>query len=95
MLRHPLLLALGLTLCAPALSATTDLWVAPGAMEGGDGSQERPFSKLEEAKAALRSIVATGMTDDVTIRLGGGVHRLQETLELTTDELGDGRHAMP
>ena len=94
MLRQPLLLALGLTLCAPALSAITDLWVAPGAMEGGDGSPERPFSKLEEAKMALRNIVAMGMTDDVTIRLGGGVHRLPETLELTTDELGDGSHAV-
>jgi len=71
--------------------ATTVIWVAPNGRDDADGSQERPFATLARARAAVRERVQQGLTDDVAVRLREGTHRLQETLELTPADLGDGR----
>lgn len=81
-----------LLLLALPLPATTVWWVAPGGRDDADGSQERPFATLPRAVAALREHVQAGLKDDVAIRLRGGIHRLERTLELTPDDLGDGRY---
>jgi hypothetical protein len=79
-------------LTASTLSATTVIWVAPGGRDDADGTQERPFATLSRARTALRAQVAKGLTQDIAIRLRGGVHRLAATLEFTPDDLGDGTH---
>lgn len=73
------------------VSATTVIWVAPTGRDDAVGTQEQPFATLARARTALRDHVKKGLTDDVAIRLRGGVHRLTETLEFTPEELGDGR----
>ncbi len=77
---------------ARILSATTVLWVSPAGSDAADGTEERPFATLPRAKTALRELVQKGLTDDVAIRLRGGVHRLTETLEFTPEDMGDGRY---
>ncbi len=72
------------------VSATTVIWVSPDGSDETDGTQERPFATLARAKDALRERVGQGLRDDVAVRLRGGVYRLEETLELTPTELGDG-----
>lgn len=75
----------------PAFASTT-LWVSPTGATNANGSQERPFASLEQARLALRELVKKGLKDDVVVRLRGGLYPLTEPLELTPDELGDGRY---
>lgn len=82
---------LGLLLPAPVF-ATAVIWVSPDGNDRADGTQERPFATLSRARDAVRERVGQGLRDDVAIRLRGGVYRLEETLELTSADLGDGSY---
>ena len=88
------LLPVVLLLAGANLSATTVLWLAPDGRDDAPGTQERPLATLAGAKAALRELVQKGLKDDVAVRLRGGTYVLTETLELTPDELGDGRYGV-
>lgn len=89
--RRRILLVLNL-FAVTGLSATTVIWVAPTGRDDADGTQERPFGTLERARDALRERVQRGLVDDIAIRLRGGTYELAETLEFTSDDLGDGRY---
>jgi hypothetical protein len=78
-------------LAAVRLGATTVFWVAPNGSDDAAGTQEHPFATLARAKAAVRNELGKCATDDVAVRLRGGVYSLGEPLELTGDDLGDGR----
>jgi hypothetical protein len=77
---------------AVTLSATTVFWIAPNGRDDATGTQEQPFATLARARTALQEEVKKGLTQDVALRLRGGVYRLTETLEFTPEHLGDGRH---
>ncbi|MBL9208356.1 MAG: right-handed parallel beta-helix repeat-containing protein [Opitutaceae bacterium] len=77
---------------ATGLSATTVIWVAPTGRDDANGTQERPFATLARARDAVRELVQRGLADDIAIRLRAGTYELRETLELTPDDLGDGRY---
>ncbi|HVU24127.1 MAG TPA: right-handed parallel beta-helix repeat-containing protein [Opitutus sp.] len=80
-----------LTLAAARLDATTVFWVSPDGHDDAAGTQEQPFATLARAKAAVRDELRKGATEDVAVRMRGGVYSPGETLELTGDDLGDGR----
>ncbi|MEV4620664.1 hypothetical protein AB0J74_18385 [Asanoa sp. NPDC049573] len=70
---------------APALAATTTLYVAPS---GGDTtcSASQPCS-LSAAQTRVRSLVAS-MTGDIVVQLAGGVYRLSAPLRFTAADSG-------
>ena len=88
------LLALGLLGFAGTVHATTVFWIAPDGQDDATGTQGRPFATLGRAAAALREHMKKPLQDDVAVRLRGGTYRIDRPLELTPDELGDGRFAV-
>lgn len=74
------------------VSATTVIWVSPDGSDEADGTQARPFATLTRAQSALQALVTKGLTQDVALRLRGGMYRFTATLEFTPEHLGDGRH---
>jgi hypothetical protein len=75
---------------AVTLSATTVFWIAPNGRDDATGTQEQPFASPARAIEALRAHVGKGLQDDVAVRFRSGIYRLNQTLELTSAELGDG-----
>lgn len=80
-----------LALAAVRAEATTVFWVSPDGSDTAAGTQERPFATLIRAKAAVRDELGKGATEDVAVRLRGGVYSLAEPVEITAADLGDGR----
>lgn len=76
------------------IQASTILWVASDGAGDGDGSQSRPLITLKQAKTALQNQVRKGLSEDIVVRLRGGIYTLDSTLELTPAELGDGRYTV-
>ena len=81
-------------LALAAVSRATVMVVAPDGRDDNDGSAVRPFATLERARAEIRAWVKKGLTEDVTVQLRGGAHRLAQTLELTPEDIGDGKFAV-
>jgi hypothetical protein len=59
--------------------------VSPGGADVGDGSAGHPFGSLLRAKAAVR---AYNHDHDVTVRIAGGIYRLDAPLRFTADDGG-------
>ena len=67
-------------------AASADIYVNPDATDGGNGSLEKPFRTLEEAKAKITALVAATPNIDITVHLMGGTYRLDTPLELGVTE---------
>ena len=80
---------LGLALGAGAAQAAAELFVAP---EGaaGDGSRARPFTTLEQARDAVRTIKKSGAlpVGGITVWLQPGIYHRAQTLALTAEDSG-------
>ncbi len=86
------------TLCAVSACAGTqsmvqsaDWYVAPQAdgVEAGDGSQERPFRSLVEARDAVRAYRAeNGSGESIQVWLLDGTYYLDETFHLDVEDSG-------
>jgi hypothetical protein len=66
-------------------------YVAPHGSGNGDGSRERPFGSLVEARDALRSARKAGRVEPgnpATVYLEPGEYRLRSTFELTAEDSG-------
>ena len=71
-------------------------YVSAGAVSGGDGSIEKPFSALEEARDAIRVFRSEGKIsaeDAVTVLLRGGEYCQAHMFEL--DERDSGTETAP
>lgn len=79
-----------LSVLGTQLSAATVFWIAPTGRDDAAGTQEQPFATLERARIALRDEARKSGTDDIVIRLRGGIYSPGEPLELTGDDFGDG-----
>lgn len=55
-------------------------YVAPSAAAGGDGSIERPFRTIVQAQTAVRSVLASGCRENITVYLRGGLYSLEQPL---------------
>ncbi|MCZ7529282.1 MAG: right-handed parallel beta-helix repeat-containing protein [Acidimicrobiia bacterium] len=71
-------------------SADGAIWVQPGATKG-DGSEERPFGSLVQARDAARDR-AENVDGDVTIHLMDGTHLLSKPLTLGPEDSGRNGH---
>ncbi len=77
-----------LSLSASAFAAT-DIFVSATAPAGGDGSKERPFGTLEQARVAARAL-----KDDssVTVRIAGGNYVMRQGIKFTAGDSGSSEH---
>ena len=65
--------------------------VSPRAAANGDGSADRPFQSLAQARDALRTARQVGALKPgttATVELAGGEYRLDATFELTAEDSG-------
>jgi hypothetical protein len=79
-----------ISLAGAHLGASTFFWVAPSGHDDAAGTQERPFATLARATTAVREKLHKGATEDVVVRIRGGVYSLDQTLEIPGDNPGDG-----
>ncbi len=80
--------ALMLSLSPMVVFAATPvtLYVSPGSV-GGNGSFEKPYGSILEAKTAIRSI-NKATTSGITVYLRGGVYRFSNTINITNQDVG-------
>lgn len=77
-----------------ALSATCaerTIFVNGNAVDGGDGSKNKPFRTIVQARDAIRAWKKTGAIkpdDRITVLVSPGVYRLENTFELTAEDSG-------
>lgn len=76
-----------LQLCPAVYAAgSVALYVSPGAV-GGNGSFEKPYGTIMEAKTAVRSI-SKAANAGITVYLRGGEYRLTSPVEMTNRDSG-------
>jgi hypothetical protein len=94
-MRIPTLLLAAFTACtalslatASAANPARDLHVRAGAKPGGDGSADKPFAQLSEARDFLRTV--SDKPDGATIRVlvGDGTYFLDKTLDFNAQDSG-------
>ncbi|MDX6765222.1 MAG: right-handed parallel beta-helix repeat-containing protein [Candidatus Methylacidiphilales bacterium] len=76
----------------PALALASnpvEFFVAPEGGKDGDGTRQRPFTRLETARDAARAANQAGK-GPVTVHFLGGTYRLRETLHLDAGDSGRG-----
>jgi hypothetical protein len=87
---HPLIhLLLAFALCGGTIASAADFYVDPvsGNNANNGTSPATAFKTLEKARQAV-DLVNAGMTEDITVHLRGGIHRLSATLTLGPADSG-------
>ncbi|WP_078960311.1 RICIN domain-containing protein [Streptomyces sp. NRRL WC-3618] len=72
-------------------AAVADLYVAPDAAPGGDGSAGRPFATVDQARQPAHRLSADS---DVAVHLAGGTYRLSRPLTFGSDDGGQNGHTI-
>jgi hypothetical protein len=75
----PLIVALSSALAA-AEPPVADFVVAPNGNDNNPGTLEEPFATIHRAQAAVRSEIAQGLVNNVTVLIRGGEYLLEESL---------------
>jgi hypothetical protein len=71
-------------------SATTYYYVSPtGNDSNGTGAIYAPFATITKARDIVRTLIAKGLKDSVSVQLRGGTYRLAVPLVLTADDSGN------
>ncbi len=65
----------------------TEIYVSADGSDDADGSKSSPFRTLERARDAVREL-NDDMTGDIVVHVGDGVHTLDETFVLTSEDSG-------
>ncbi|MBP5236354.1 MAG: right-handed parallel beta-helix repeat-containing protein [Clostridia bacterium] len=75
----------------PAEEKGNVMYVSADAEEGGDGSAEKPFSTIIEARDGIRGIKqGEGLPDGgITVLISGGTYRITEPIELLAEDSGE------
>jgi hypothetical protein len=87
-------LAVGLLLLAlmgacVANGQPVELYVATSGNDGNLGTEAMPFATLERARDEIRKMKAGGaLKGPVTVRVRGGVYRVEKTIEFTPEDSG-------
>jgi hypothetical protein len=87
---HPLIhFLLALALCGSTVASAADFYVDPvsGNNANNGTSPAAAFKTLVKARQAV-ALVNAGMTEDITVHLRGGIHRLAATLTLGPADSG-------
>ncbi len=88
--RHPLVrFLLALALCSSTVASAEDFYVDPvsGNNANNGTSLATAFKTIERARQAVDAINGS-MTEDITVHLRGGIHRLSSTLTLGSGDSG-------
>ncbi|OYV05626.1 MAG: hypothetical protein CFE26_10610, partial [Verrucomicrobiales bacterium VVV1] len=80
---------LALALCGITVASAADFYVDPvsGNNANNGTSLATAFKTLEKARQAV-DLINAGMTEDITVHLRGGIHRLSSTLTLGPADSG-------
>ncbi|MFI6495059.1 RICIN domain-containing protein [Streptomyces sp. NPDC050564] len=83
----------GVAYAAPAerQAAATDLYVAPDATPGGNGSAGQPFATIDQARQPAHVLSADS---DVVVHLAGGTYRLSKPLAFGSGDGGQNGHTI-
>ncbi len=87
---HPLIhFLLAFTFCGSTVASAADFYVDPvsGNNANNGTSPATAFKTLEKARQAV-DLVNASMTEDITVHLRGGIHRLSSTLTLGPADSG-------
>ena len=84
------LAALAALAVAPAPAA--EFFVATDGADANPGTSDEPFASVTRARDAVRSLVAAGLTDDVTVTIRRGTYRLRDGLAITNADSGTRAH---
>ncbi|SFE72655.1 Right handed beta helix region [Paenibacillus catalpae] len=57
-----------------------EIYVSASGNEHGNGSREEPFRSIQEAQAAVRSLIHHGASGGIAVIVGGGTYTLDEPL---------------
>ena len=71
--------------------SAADLYVAPGAAPGGNGTAEQPFATIEQAQQPAHRLSADA---DVVVHLAGGTYRLSKPLTFGSGDGGQNGHTI-
>ena len=95
-MRHVLAVALLLMVGPIVLGQGTeaDFYVATDGSDANPGTTEQPFATLAKAQEAVRGRIAVGLDSDLTVSIGGGTYRLEETLVFRSQDSGTNEHAV-
>ncbi|MGW1289929.1 RICIN domain-containing protein [Streptomyces sp. NPDC002586] len=72
-------------------AAVAELYVAPGASPGGDGSAQQPFATIDQARQPAHQL---SVGSDVVVHLAGGTYRLSEPLAFGSGDGGQNGHTI-
>jgi hypothetical protein len=89
---HVLTLAAMLSLAGPAPAA--DLFVSPSGSDANPGTAAKPFATPVHAVAAVRSLIAAGLKEDVRVTFAAGTYELEEPLVFTPADSGTAAHSI-
>lgn len=88
-----LLTLLGLlTIFQPLLAA--DYYVAPGGGDGNAGTLQSPFATIQRARDVVRSQIAGGMSEDITVHLGAGNYFIEAAVVFDDRDAGRNGHTI-
>ncbi len=73
---------------AVASAARADFFVAVDGSDLNPGTVALPFATITRARDAVRTLVASGLTEDVRVVIGGGTYRLTEPIVLGVQDSG-------
>lgn len=73
-----------------AAAGGVDLYVAPNGNDANPGAKEKPFATLQRARDEIRRLKSAGPLPPggCTVRLRGGVYRLEKALEFLPEDSG-------
>ncbi|MEP9376546.1 DUF4114 domain-containing protein [Aquabacter sp. CN5-332] len=71
-------------------------WVSVNGSASGDGTQQNPFSSIEQAQAAVRAVLQSPapLTTDIVVNIGGGTYQLSQALTFGAEDSGRDGHVV-
>jgi hypothetical protein len=69
-------------------------YVSTDGSDSNPGTREKPFVSVEQAQRSVREKIATGLTQDITIRIRGGMYPLDKPLYFDDRDSGTGQYSV-
>lgn len=80
------------TFCQPLFAA--DYYVSPGGDDGNAGTLQSPFATIQHARDVVRTRIAGGMTEDITVHLGAGNYFIDTPVVFDDQDAGRNGHTI-
>jgi hypothetical protein len=89
-----ILLPILLTSFMAAQAPATQFYVSPDGNDANPGTQAKPLATIAAARDAVRALISAGLTENVTVQLGGGTYRIQEPVVFGCLDAGSDRFSV-